>query len=158
MIKEKLIALYEFVLGHLVWPQSLFLLAVRVVWGWGFFETGKGKLMHWDRTVGFFTDLGIPFPSVNAAVASSTEMICGLLLLAGVCSRLVAIPLIFTMCIAYLTAEREALMSLFTSDYDKFFGAAPWPFMFACLIVLLFGPGKIAVDTLLARCCGLKKT
>ena len=49
-----------------------------------------------------------------------------------------------------VVADREALFSVF-SDPDKFYAAAPYPFLFACLIILIFGPGKLALDELLAR-------
>jgi putative oxidoreductase len=51
---------------------------------------------------------------------------------------------------AYITADREALSSIF-SDPDKFYAAAPYTFLIASLIVLIFGPGKIALDTLVSR-------
>ena len=35
-------------------PDPL-LLAMRLYWGWQFFETGKGKLMNLDKTTEFFT-------------------------------------------------------------------------------------------------------
>jgi putative oxidoreductase len=52
------------------------------------------------------------------------------------------------MLVAYLTADREALFSVF-SDPGKFYGAAPYTFLFACVIVLLFGPGPLSLDRLL---------
>jgi putative oxidoreductase len=52
--------------------------------------------------------------------------------------------------VAYITADREALFSIF-SDPDKFYAAAPYTFLVASVIVLLFGPGKLAVDYLLDR-------
>jgi putative oxidoreductase len=44
--------------------------------------------------------------------------------------------------------DREALFSIF-SDPDKFYAAAPYTFLIASLIILIFGPGKFAVDALL---------
>ncbi len=46
--------------------QSPFLLAVRLYWGWQFMQTGWGKLSDINKVVGFFTDLGIPAPALNA--------------------------------------------------------------------------------------------
>jgi putative oxidoreductase len=40
------------------------------------------------------------------------------------------------------------LLSVF-SDPDKFYAAAPYTFLVASVIVLLFGPGKFALDALL---------
>ena len=54
------------------------------------------------------------------------------------------------MIMAYVTADREALFSIF-SDPDKFYAAAPYTFLIASIIILLFGPGKFALDTLLER-------
>jgi len=130
--------------------QSPFLLAVRVCWGWQFFQTGRGKLGDLEKVAGFFADLHIPLPKVNALLAGSTECFGGLLLLVGLASRLTALPLIFTMIVAYATAEREALNVLF-SNPDKFFSAAPFLFLFAALIVLIFGPGAFSADHLLAK-------
>ena len=38
-----------------------------------------------------------------------------------------------------------------TSEPDKFTGATPFLFLFACLIVLAFGPGKLSLDALLGK-------
>jgi putative oxidoreductase len=51
---------------------------------------------------------------------------------------------------AYITADREALFSIF-SDPDKFYAAAPYTFLVASLIVLIFGAGKFSLDTLFNR-------
>jgi putative oxidoreductase len=132
------------------WLQCLFLLVVRLYWGWEFFQTGKGKLMNLDKTTAFFTDLHIPMPKVNAVVAGSTECLGGLLLLVGLGSRLVSLPLMFTMIIAYATADNEALHAIF-SDPDKFTSATPFLFLFAVVIIFVFGPGKLSLDALLFK-------
>jgi len=129
------------------WLQCLLLLAIRGWWGWSFFQTGKGKLMHLGKTAEFFASLNIPLPKLNAIMAGSTECFGGLLLLVGLFSRVVSVPLIFTMFIAYATADQEALHAIF-SDPDKFTGATPFLFLFACLIVFAFGPGKLSLDAL----------
>jgi putative oxidoreductase len=57
------------------------------------------------------------------------------------------------MLVAYITADREALFSIFSSP-DKFTGAAPYNFLAASLIVLIFGPGRVSVDAFFARRVG----
>lgn len=126
-----------------------FLLAVRLYWGWSFFQTGKGKLMTHDNVTDFFMSLGIPFPGLNAWMAGATECFGGLLLLAGLASRLTAIPLIVTMIVAYLTADAEAVRNIF-SEPDKFTGADPFLFLLAALTIFVFGPGAISLDRLIA--------
>lgn len=106
--------------------------------------------MNPEKVAGFFQSLHIPLPVFNAYLAGSTECIGGLLLLIGLGSRLVSLPLIFVLTIAYVTAESDALKNIF-SDPDKFVSATPFLFLMACLMVLAFGPGKFSVDWLLSK-------
>lgn len=125
--------------------QSAVLLLVRFTMGWGFFLTGKGKLLNLERTTNYFDSLEIPFPQLQAILAGSTEMIGGLLLLVGLGTRFISIPLAFTMVVAYLTAHRdEAFLSL--SDFTD---QAPFPFLMAVLVTMAFGAGHLSLDRLL---------
>jgi putative oxidoreductase len=143
-------SIYRFWIKAVSHLQSVFLLIIRLYWGWQFFLTGKGKLMDLDKVTAFFTTIHIPHPHLNAIMAGCTECFGGLLLLLGLGSRIITIPLIFTMVIAYITTEQEALGVLFR-DPDKFVSAAPFQFMLAAIIVLIFGPGVFSLDALLAR-------
>jgi putative oxidoreductase len=136
--------------------QSSFLLAVRLYWGWQFMQTGWGKLSDINKVVGFFTNLGIPAPALNAYFVSALEFGGGLLLILGLGSRLMALPLVIDMIVAYITADREALFSII-SNPDKFTAAAPYTFLIASLIVLIFGPGKASVDAFLTGRVGHKQ-
>jgi putative oxidoreductase len=129
--------------------QSPFLLLVRLYWGWQFIQTGWGKINNISKVTGFFTELGIPFPGANAHFIAGLEFIGGILLVLGLGSRLIALPLTINMLVAYMTADREALFSVI-SDPDKFYAAAPYTFLVASLIVLMFGPGKYAADAWIA--------
>src|SRR5436309_1511379 len=78
--------------------QAPFLLAIRLFWGWQFFQAGYGKFFGKgiSSVAEFFASLNIPLPYVSAVMAASTEMVGGLLLMIGLASRLTCIPLIFT--------------------------------------------------------------
>jgi putative oxidoreductase len=147
---SKLMSVYNLWVKAVSCLQSPLLLVMRLYWGWQFFEIGKGKLMNIDRTANFFQSLNIPHPHLNAVMAGSTECFGGLCLLLGLGSRILTIPLIFTMIIAYKTAESDALHAIF-SDPDKFVTATPFEFMLTAIIVLVFGPGKFSLDYLIAR-------
>jgi putative oxidoreductase len=146
---KKAEVLYGWFLKAANFLQSPFLLAIRVYWGWLFLESGIGKFSHIDKVVSFFTDLGIPAPTLNAYFNASLETVGGLLLILGLASRLIAVPLLINMIVAYITADREAFNAFF-SESGKFFGADPFPFLLVSLLVLIFGPGKLALDTLVA--------
>src|ERR1700730_2386821 len=104
-------SLYRRLINVLSSLQSPFLLAVRLYWGWQFAQTGWGKLTNIGKVVHFFTELGIPAPALNAFFVSGLEFAGGLLLLLGLGSRLIALPLTVDMIVAYMTADREALFS-----------------------------------------------
>ena len=93
--------------------------------------TGQGHLSHIGKVSEFFVSLGIPFPTLNAYLSSSVECFGSLLLIMGLASRLTAIPVAVTMAVAYLTADLEAVTSIF-SDPDKFVKAAPVPVFHRC--------------------------
>jgi putative oxidoreductase len=130
-------------------PDPL-LLGIRLYWGWQFFQTGKGKLGNLEGTTEFFTELGLPFAKLNAIMAGSTECFGGLLLLVGLFSRVISVPLIGTMTVAYLTAHLDVVKTIW-SDSDSFVTAAPFLFLLASVIVFTFGPGKFSIDELLRR-------
>jgi len=128
--------------------QSPFLLLIRLYWGWQLVQTGWGKLHTLDKVTEYFSSLGLPAPGPTAAMVGTLEFVGGILLILGLASRLISIPLMVSMFTAYVTADREALFS-FISEPDKFYAAAPFTFLFAVLIVLVFGPGKFSVDELM---------
>ncbi len=126
--------------------QSPFLLLVRFYWGWQFIQTGWGKINNIPKVTEFFTSLGIPIPGLHAQFIAGLEFVGGILLVLGLASRFIALPLTINMLVAYIVADREALFSVI-SDPDKFTAAAPFTFLVASLIILIFGPGSIALDT-----------
>jgi putative oxidoreductase len=126
--------------------QSPFLLLVRLYWGWQFIVTGWGKVNNIEKVTNFFATLGIPFPGINAHFIAGLELVGGILLVLGLASRPIGLLLSVNMLVAYITADREALLS-FISDPDKFTAAAPFTFLVASLIVLIFGGGWYSLDT-----------
>jgi len=148
--RQKTTALYSAFANAANFLESPLLLAVRLYWGWQFFQTGWGKLQDIPKVTDFFTSLGLPFPHVTAYVVGTSECVGGILLFLGLGSRLISLPLLGDMIGAYLTADREALKAIF-SEPGKFYAADPYTFLFASLLILVFGPGKISIDALLGR-------
>ena len=154
-VVKKLAVLYKNFGNAASWLQSPLLLLVRLYWGWQFMQTGWGKLQHLDRVIGFFHSLGIPFPGIQAPLVAGMEFFGGLLLILGLGSRLVGLILAFDMLVAYWTASRDALFSVI-SNPGQFYNADPYTFLFASLMVLIFGAGLFSIDTLIARVFGDK--
>ncbi len=142
--------LYNSFFYYVAFGQSPFLLFVRLYWGWQLTQSGWGKLHHLDKVTEFFTSLALPMPAQTAVAISCLEFFGGIFLAIGLLSCLTSLALTINLIVAYITADREALFSIF-SDPDKFYAAAPYTFLVASVIILFFGPGKFAVDTLLNR-------
>lgn len=148
---NRLVSLYV-QLGQVVsrYLTSPFLLLVRLYWGWQFTQTGWGKLHNLGHVREFFESLGIPAPGIMAPSIATLEFVGGLLLILGLGTRLIGLLLAGNMFTAYITADREALSSIF-SDPGKFYNADPFTFLFAAVIVLVLGAGAISLDALLSR-------
>jgi len=130
--------------------RSPLLLALRLIFGWGLFQTGKGKLENIDRFIDFLTRLHIPMPVANAYFVASLECVGGLLLMLGLASRLICIPLTINFIVAFLTADRESVVNFF-KDQEAFTNAAPFLYLLVSLLVLAFGPGVFSIDALIRR-------
>jgi putative oxidoreductase len=143
---RKAYALFSRAAAHLASP---FLLLIRLYWGWQFAQSGWGKLHRLPQVVDYFASLNIPFPAFNAPFIAWLEVVGGVLLFLGLASRPIALLLTVDMSVAYLAAESAALRAIL-SDPGKFYNADSFTFLFASLIILIFGPGKIALDTVLA--------
>ena len=146
----RLMRIYGGIAAKSNYLQSPFLLAIRLYWGWQFAQTGWGKMHNIAKITGFFMNLHIPFPAFSACFISGLEFFGGLLLILGLASRPIGFLLAANMLVAYWTADHDALISVF-SDPGKFYIADPYTFLFASLIVLIFGAGALSVDTFVLR-------
>ena len=119
-------------------------LAVRLTLGSVFLGTGWGKLHNLGQVTSFFTELGIPFPSVQAPMVSGIELFGGALILVGLFTRFAALPLMATMVVAILTAKRpeiDGIRSLLAFDESVYFAGFLW--------LAVAGAGKASLDWLI---------
>jgi putative oxidoreductase len=130
--------------------RSPLLLAIRLYWGWQFATDGWGKLTHLSRVTEFFTSLGLPAPGTTALLVALVEFIGGFLFALGFLSRLTSLVLFVNMTMAYLSVpdDRTNFSHIFSKP-DDFYGAGPYTYWFAALLILVLGPGLFAIDTLL---------
>ena len=135
--------------GNRLQPYLLWL--IRWVWGIQLMQAGVGKLFNIETPIGYFTQLGIPFPVENAWLVALTETFGGLFLALGLLSRLTCIPLIINFIVAYLTTEQDGLKDLLSFDTGKFTADAAFPFLATAVVVLIFGPGIFSLDYLISR-------
>ena len=118
---------------------SVILLAVRVFFGVLFFMHGVDKMMN-------FSSLSESFPSVlgfgsymSLMVAVFCEFCCSLFLVAGLLQRLILIPMIISMGVAFFGIHDAILPD----------GELPLIYFVVFIILFLTGPGRYSIDYLL---------
>ncbi len=96
--------IYQKFLSSLKYGEGLAPLALRLYLAPVLIQAGYNKLSNFSDTAAWFGNpdwgLGLPFPEVMAALAAGTEFFGGALLVLGLATRLVSIPLAFTMFVA----------------------------------------------------------
>lgn len=147
-----LVNLYARFVRLLNYLQCPLLLAIRIYWGLQFMQDGWGKLTHLGRVTEFFTSLNLPAPHATATLVATVELVGGILFLCGIASRLVSLVLFVNMTMAYLSVpdDRTNFFHILSNPSD-FYGATPYTYWFAALLILIFGPGWVALDTIVLR-------
>jgi putative oxidoreductase len=124
-------------------------LSLRIALGIVFAHSGWGK---WRRGIGgtgrWLESLGIPFPQLNARMVASLELVGGLLLLAGLFTHWVAIPLAANMLVA-TWAEKYKIGAPFQGSESAQGYELTIVLGFASVALVLLGAGTFSLDELL---------
>ena len=151
-------------------------LLLRIMAGSVFLWEGILKFVHANQGVGRFTKLGMPLPAVTASFVAGLEILGGILLLAGLATRLIAIPLMIEMVVAMLSTK----ISLFLGTSPLPLPPAPptigiwavlhevrseWAQLLVCAFLFRAGPGPLSLDAVLShpstrsrtRSCGVPR-
>ncbi len=121
--------------------QSLCLLCARLVIAYGFYEPAMNKWSDINSVASWFGTLGIPFPTLNAYMAATTEIVGVVLLTLGLFTRAISLPLIVIMIVAITTVH---LPNGFSAGENGF--EIPLYYMIFLLTFVSFGAGKFSLD------------
>ena len=120
---------------------SVFILVLRIFFGVLFFIHGLGKMMN-------FSELSMTYPSVfglgsymTLMVAIFCEFCCSLFLMTGLLFRIMLIPMIVSMAVAFFDVHDGMMPD----------GELSLIFMIVFIGVFLTGPGRYSVDFLIDR-------
>ena len=90
-------------------PASVIL--IRIAVGAIFLSEGIQKFLFPNELgAGRFVKIGIPAPEVMGPFVGTVEIVCGLLIILGLLTRLAAIPLIIDMCVALISTKLPILL------------------------------------------------
>jgi putative oxidoreductase len=132
---------------------------IRFMVGGVFLSEGLQKFLFPDHVgAARFARIGIPSPEVTAPLVGFFEIACGLLVLAGLLTRLAALPLIVIMLGAVISTKIPILLgygfwgfSLRETAYGGFWGMAheartDYSMLLGSLFLLVVGAGAWSLD------------
>ena len=131
--------------------QPAALLALRIYLAEIFFRSGWLKLADWSATLALFADeYHVPLlpPVLAAVIGTGGELVFSALLILGLAGRIGALGLFLVNLMAVISYPQLMQFECTAAMGDHWF----WGTLLALLVV--FGPGKLSVDALLAaRLC-----
>jgi len=125
-------------------PRSVII--VRLIVGAVFLSEGIQKFLFPDALgVGRFTKIGIAAPDVMAPFVGGVEIVCGLLVIGGLLTRLAVMPLIIDMLVAIATTKLPllaksgfwAMAHEARTDYAMLLGS---------IFLVIVGAGPLSLD------------
>ena len=121
-------------------------LIIRAILVYGFYSPAIYKITDFSGTARWFESMGMPFPTLNAYLAGTTEFAGVILLALGLGTRIISIPLIITMIVAIFTVHIDNGFSAAKNGFE-----IPFYFIIFLLVLIINGPGRLSVDYLIAK-------
>lgn len=124
--------------------KSVSLLLARLTVAYGFYGPAMQKWSDISSVATWFGTLGIPFPTLNAYLAASTELLGVVLLTLGLFTRLISIPLMVVMVVAITTVHLSHGFSAGNNGFE-----IPLYYLLFLALFASLGAGKLSFDHLL---------
>jgi len=135
---------HKFIKDILTHFQSASLLLARLAVAYGFYEPAVTKWKEIDGIATWFGSMGIPFPTLNAYMAASTEVLGVVLLTLGLFTRLISVPLMLVMVVAIMTVHLAHGYSAGDNGFE-----IPLYYLLLLFIFMSHGAGKYSLDHLI---------
>jgi uncharacterized membrane protein YphA (DoxX/SURF4 family) len=116
-----------------------------------FLSEGIQKFLFSDTLgAGRFIKIGLPFPEFLASFVGTFEILCGVLVLLGLFTRLASIPLITIMLVAIATTKMEILVN---QGFWKMLheSRTDWAMLLGSIFLLIKGGGNFSLDRKLPK-------
>jgi putative oxidoreductase len=142
----KLINIYNSITGRLSLLKDIPLLVMRLILAWGFWNPGMMKWKNISGIAEWYEGMGMPFPTLNAYLSATTEVMGSVLLLIGFAVRIISIPLMIIMVVAISMVH-------FTNGFEAGNNGFEIPLYYLIMLFTLFiyGGGNYGLDNLIRR-------
>ena len=122
------------------------LILVRLLVGVVFVSEGIQKFLFADALgAGRFAKIGIPAPAFTAPFVGVVEIVCGLLLVIGLVTRLAAIPLVVDMLVAIAKTKIPLLVAkgFWAMAHEA---RTDWCMLLGAAFLAIVGAGPLSLD------------
>lgn len=119
---------------------------IRLMVGTVFLSEGIQKFLFPDQVgAGRFAKIGLPNPEFLGPFVGSFEILCGILILIGLLTRLATIPLIIIMLVAITTTKAPLLQDkgFWSMLHDS---RTDWAMLLGNIFLLIKGGGRWSID------------
>lgn len=119
---------------------------IRLMVGTVFLSEGIQKFLFADKLgVGRFVKIGIPHPAFFAPFAGTFEIVCGMLVLIGLFTRLAAVPLLIVILVALAGTKLPMLQhdGIWATLHES---RADWSMLLGCIFLIMKGGGLYSAD------------
>ena len=119
---------------------------IRLIVGVIFLSEGVQKfILPLERGAGRFEKIGFYYPEFFSSLVGSFEIVCGILIIIGLLTRLAVIPLIYIMLIALSTTKYKLFMA--TGFWNLLHESrTDWAMLLSSIFLLIKGGGKWSID------------
>ena len=124
---------------------------IRFIVGIVFLSEGVQKfLFPLIRGAGRFEKIGLPYPEFIGSFVGTFEILCGILILFGLFTRLASIPTLIIMIVAIATTKVEVLA--IDGFWQMMHGSrTDWAMLLGSLFLIIKGGGKWSVDKMFMK-------
>lgn len=129
-------------------PRAVIL--IRILAGTVFLSEGTQKFLFPETLgVGRFAKIGIPSPQLLAPLTGGFEIVCGVMLIVGLLTRIAVLPLLIVISVAIYTTKAPMLATqgFWAMAHEA---RADWCMLLTLVFLLFVGAGRWSIDEVLS--------
>jgi putative oxidoreductase len=142
---KALIKTYDHFSDNISKLADLPLLFLRLILAYGFYNPAMMKLKDVNAIGGWFESMGYPLPYLNAYMATITEGLGVILLVLGLGTRIISVPLMVTMLVAIFSVHYANGFAAGDNGYE-----IPLYYLLMLFTLFVMGPGRLSADKIIS--------